>query len=66
VDPLLTIPDLIFLFATDGTIVDFRGPTDKLYVPPERFIGKHPGDVLPPEVAALFNEYSRRRARGPG
>ena len=56
-DPLLTIPDLIFLFETDGTIVDFRGPTDKLYVPPEQFIGKHPGDVLPPEVAALFNEY---------
>jgi two-component system, sensor histidine kinase and response regulator len=55
VDPLLTIPDLIFLFETDGTIVDFRGPTDKLYVPPEWFIGKHPGDVLPPEVAALFD-----------
>nr|WP_246194843.1 response regulator [Allochromatium palmeri] len=54
---MLTIPDLIFLFETDGTIVDFRGPTDKLYVSPEQFIGKHPGDVLPPEVAALFDEY---------
>ena len=56
-DPRLSIPDLFFLFAPDGTILEFRGPTDRLYVPPEQFIGKHPGEVLPPDVAALFDRY---------
>ncbi|BCU06356.1 PAS domain-containing protein [Allochromatium tepidum] len=56
-DPQLSIPDLFFLFAPDGTILEFRGPTDRLYVPPEHFIGKHPGEVLPAEVGALFDKY---------
>ena len=54
---LANIPDLFFLFAPDGTIVEFRGPTEKLYLPPEQFLGKHPTDVLPPEVAALFDSH---------
>ena len=31
-DPLSNIPDLFFLFALDGTILEFRGPTDRLYL----------------------------------
>jgi len=54
-DPVSNIPDLFFLFASDGTILEFRGPTERLYLPPEYFIGKHPGEVLPAEVAALFD-----------
>ena len=62
-DPQLSIPDLFFLFAPDGTILEFRGPTDRLYVPPEHFIGKHPGEVLPSEVAALFDTHLADAAR---
>ncbi|SDX67157.1 PAS domain S-box-containing protein [Allochromatium warmingii] len=52
---LSNIPDLFFLFAPDGTILEFHGPTDKLYLPPEQFLGKRPSEVLPPEVATLFD-----------
>ncbi|MCK7575939.1 MAG: response regulator [Chromatiales bacterium] len=64
-DSLPNIPDLFFLFAPDGTIIEFHGPTDphRLYVPPERFIGKHPRDVLPAEVAALFDSSLAAAAR---
>ena len=50
------IPDLIFRVKRDGTFLEYRASsTDKLYVPPEVFIGKKQADVLPPDVAAACN-----------
>lgn len=51
------IPDLFFLYDSDGTIRDFRAQKQSsLYVPPEVFLNKKVTEVLPPEVAALFSE----------
>ncbi|USF88035.1 hybrid sensor histidine kinase/response regulator [Candidatus Endoriftia persephonae] len=51
------LPDLFFLMDQDGTIRDYRAPqAADLYVPPETFLGKRMQDVLPPTLAAQFNE----------
>jgi PAS domain S-box-containing protein len=49
---LEAIPDMFFVFAADGRIVDAKTerPED-LYVPPETFLGKHVREVLPPDLA---------------
>lgn len=47
-----TIPDLLFRVKRDGTFLDYSSKsTDKLYAPPEMFIGKNIAEVLPGEVA---------------
>jgi PAS domain S-box-containing protein len=48
-----TIPDLFFLISSDGTILEYRGTSEELYVPPNEFLGKKMGDVLPENVAEL-------------
>ncbi len=46
------IPDLLFRVKRDGTFLDYHANlTDKLYAPPEVFIGKNFSEVLPPEIA---------------
>ncbi len=45
-------PDVMLLFGTDGTIVDYHAvepPT--LLVPPDRFLNRHVRDVVPPDLA---------------
>ncbi len=49
------LPDLYFRLAWDGTILDYHGRRDELYLPPEQFIGKRMQDVLPPEVGMRFS-----------
>lgn len=49
------IPDLFFLMATDGTIIDYHASNKtNLYASPESFIGKLMPDMLPTEVADKF------------
>jgi PAS domain S-box-containing protein len=49
---LRTIPDLMFVFSRDGVYLDYNAPTPAaLFVPPDRFLGKHIRDVLPRELA---------------
>jgi PAS domain S-box-containing protein len=49
------LPDLYFLLASDGTILESRaGAVKDLYVSPEAFLGKHIRDVFPPEIAQRF------------
>ncbi|HEX7780432.1 MAG TPA: PAS domain-containing protein [Vicinamibacterales bacterium] len=52
---LSALPDLVFLISSDGTYLDVH-PRDetRLFVPPEQFLGKTVGDVLPPEHAQEF------------
>jgi two-component system, sensor histidine kinase and response regulator len=51
----MVIPDLLFLFGPDGTILDYRAQrSSDLYIPPIAFIGKKVDEVLPPEVSSLF------------
>ncbi len=50
---LEAIPDLLFLVKHDGTYLDYTAKsTDKLFVPPEAFIGKKLTEVLPGDVAS--------------
>ncbi len=54
-------PDLLFVMAADGTILEYhKGVTTEIYVPPERFLGRQLRDVLPPEVAVPHEEGIRR------
>ena len=45
------IPDLLFRVKRDGMFLDYHAPSiNKLYAPPDAFMGKKIADVLPPEV----------------
>lgn len=57
------LPDLYFRLAPDGTILDYRGRRDQLYVPPETFLGQAMPSLLPPSVGALF---AAKLAEAPG
>ncbi|WP_323750714.1 EAL domain-containing protein [Marinobacter sp.] len=50
-----SIPDLFFLLAEDGSIIDYHaGDSRKLYVQYEDIVGKNMADLLPEEVSAKF------------
>jgi PAS domain S-box-containing protein len=49
------LPDWLFIMDTEGYLLDYRVPQDEwLYVPPEQFLGKTVGQVLPQESAAVI------------
>jgi PAS domain S-box-containing protein len=55
------IPDLLFRLSADGTYLDYNAPNfDKLAVPPCVFLDKTVTQVLPPDVAALFQHHIQR------
>ncbi len=48
------LPDLLFIVDREGCIYDYHAPhSELLYVPPERFIGRKMGDVLPEPAAGI-------------
>jgi PAS domain S-box-containing protein len=58
---LRAIPDLIFLQSKDGVYLDFHAKdAERLFVPPEKFLGKTMDEVLPPELAAAFHQCFQR------
>lgn len=51
------IPDLLFEVDAGGVITSYHtAEADRLYVPPDAFLGKRYQDVLPPKVVAVCNE----------
>ena len=48
------IPDMIIRISRAGVFQSFEGATAELYWPAEAYLGRHIGDVLPPDTAALF------------
>jgi PAS domain S-box-containing protein len=49
---LEALPDQFFRLSSDGTYLEFQIPdTPEFFPPPERFVGKHIDEVLPPELA---------------
>ena len=61
-----SIPDLFFLLAPDGRIVDYRAANEsELYLPPEQFVGKRMEEVLPAETAASFQQVMDDLGRDP-
>ena len=57
-----SIDDLVFVLGFDGIFKNYHQPSHKgvLYVPPEKFVGKHFMDVLPPHVAELCQASVKR------
>lgn len=53
---LYSMDDLVFVMDPEGRFTTYFQPPDRkeLYVPAERFLGKHFNDVLPQRVAELF------------
>ena len=62
---LRTVPDLMFVLSADGVYLDYHAPSpDALFVPPERFIGRHMRDVLPANLAQTFEGLLRQASTG--
>lgn len=54
---LTAIPDLMFRFDKEGRFIDYHAEdTSMLYVPPEKFLGKKYSEILPPDIANLFEK----------
>jgi len=53
-----SIDDLVFVLDKNGIFLDYhpRQSLDKLYIPPEKFLGKHFKDVLPTHAAKLLGD----------
>ena len=62
---IYSIDDFIFTLDKDGRFVDyFQSPRKKkLYISPEKFIGKHFKEVLPPHIVKLIQEALRKIKR---
>ncbi len=58
---LRAIPDLMFVQTRDGVYVDYNAKDESLLiVPPSQFLGRRMRDILPPPLAAMFEEKFRR------
>ena len=53
-----SLHDLVFVINESGVFTDYHNPPDldKLYLPPEAFLGRHYKDVLPEDVRLLLEE----------
>jgi two-component system cell cycle sensor histidine kinase/response regulator CckA len=61
---LLALPDIYFRLDAQGRIKAWHaGRETELHVPPERFIGHRPQDVVPPAVAPIIAEVVERARR---
>lgn len=50
------LPDLLFVLDRDGRIVDYHAPNpERLYVPPDRFLGRTMNDMLPEPAVGIVN-----------
>jgi PAS domain S-box-containing protein len=58
---LRAAPDLMFVQSRAGIYLDYHAPgRDRLYAPPEHFIGRHMRDVLPTNVVEQVNPLFER------
>lgn len=54
---LSAMPDFIFDIAADGTHLSFHAPrSEQLYVSPDEIIGRKVQELLPPDVAFLYEQ----------
>jgi len=52
-----SLPDIFFRLQTNGTILDYRCRDESdLYIDPSEFLGRRMQDVLPSDVAKLFED----------
>ncbi len=60
------IPDILFIYAEDGTILDYRAMNEEyLYTNPEAFLGKKVFEVLPHERAVQsMRSFKQSKATG--
>jgi two-component system cell cycle sensor histidine kinase/response regulator CckA len=55
---LAAMPDLMFDLAADGTHLNFHAPREEaLFVRPDKILGRRVREVLPAEVAALYERH---------
>jgi signal transduction histidine kinase len=61
---LHAIPDLMFVLRRDRTYVDYHARDPKsLFVPPDKFLGRHVREVLPPALAGQIVEALERASQ---
>lgn len=54
---LNALPDLLFELDSEGRFYSFRAPhPEKLYAPPETFLGKTIHEIMPPESAQIIQQ----------
>jgi PAS domain S-box-containing protein len=53
---LEALPDLLFVLDRDGRIYDYHAPVqDRLFLPPDQFLGRRMKEVLPEPAAGIIN-----------
>lgn len=58
------LPDLLFEIDRQGVIYDFRAPNPQLlYAPPEQFLGRPMGEIIPREAMEVINAAVAQAAR---
>jgi diguanylate cyclase (GGDEF)-like protein/PAS domain S-box-containing protein len=45
------IPDILFRIKRNGTFIDYKAGNEKVYLPPDQFLGKNVAAILPPDLA---------------
>ncbi|MCX6164152.1 MAG: PAS domain S-box protein [Ignavibacteriae bacterium] len=54
---LNAIPDLMFRLDSEGRFIDYHADDSSvLFAPPEKFLGKHYKDILPPDIAEKYGK----------
>ena len=48
------IPDLFFLVTSEGTILDYKGKEEELFVPPEKFLNKKIEGIFSEDITKLI------------
>jgi len=62
---LSSMDDLVFSFDKDGRFIFYHSPsTRKLYLSPEKFMGKKHSDVMPPHINKLFADAFKKNKKG--
>lgn len=52
---LQAFPDLLFEMDHDGRYLAYHSPLDRLFAPPETFLGRTIDEIMPPELTGFFN-----------
>jgi PAS domain S-box-containing protein len=61
---LTAIPDLMFRLDGEGRFIDYHADDSSiLFVPPEKFLGKHYKEILPPDVSKKYEKIIREVKR---
>ncbi len=61
---LSSMADLVFSFDKEGRFTFYHAPSELLFMPPEKFMGRQYKEILPPHVSKLTSEALNKNKKG--